>query len=78
LPVKQVKETKTEFDVILKSFGPKKLEVVRTVKELTSLGLRESMELVTNLGAVKKEVSKDEADMLKAKLEEAGAEVELK
>ncbi len=70
---------KTEFDVILKSAGAQKLQIVKLVKELTGLGLKEAKELVD---AAPKEVktgaSKEEAESLKAKLEEAGAEVELK
>jgi len=70
---------KTEFDVILKSAGAQKLKVVKTVKELTGLGLKEAKDLVDGApGAVKEGVSKDEAEGLKKALEEAGAEVELK
>ena len=70
---------KTEFDVILKSAGAQKLKVVKTVKELTGLGLKEAKDLVDSApGAVKEGVSKDEAEGLKKALEEAGAEVELK
>jgi large subunit ribosomal protein L7/L12 len=69
----------TEFTVILKSAGAKKLEVVKLVKDLTGLGLKEAKELVDGAPkAVKENVAKDEANTLKAKLEEAGAEVELK
>ncbi|MDI9606004.1 MAG: 50S ribosomal protein L7/L12 [Bacteroidota bacterium] len=72
-------EEKTAFDVILKSPGQAKLAVVKAVKELTGLGLKESKELVDNAPTeLKKGVTKDEADALKAQLEEAGAEVELK
>lgn len=72
-------EEKTEFDVILKSGGASKLAVVKLVKELTGLGLKESKELVDGAPAALKEaVSKDEADSLKSALEEAGAEVEIK
>ena len=71
-------EEKTAFDVILKSPGQAKLAVVKAVKELTGLGLKESKELVDNAPTeLKKGVTKDEADALKAQLEEAGAEVEL-
>jgi large subunit ribosomal protein L7/L12 len=74
-----VAEEQTEFDVILKAAGAQKLAVVKLVKELTSLGLKEAKELVDNApNAVKEGVSKDEADALKKALEEAGAEVELK
>lgn len=69
----------TEFDVILKSGGQSKLAVVKLVKELTGLGLKEAKELVDKAPApVKEKVSKEEAEQLKAQLEEAGAEVELK
>ncbi|MCQ2270725.1 MAG: 50S ribosomal protein L7/L12 [Bacteroidales bacterium] len=72
-------EEKTEFDVILKSAGANKLAVVKLVKELTSLGLKEAKELVDGAPkAVKEGVSKDEAEGLKKSLEEAGAEVEVK
>ncbi|PIP54438.1 MAG: 50S ribosomal protein L7/L12 [Bacteroidetes bacterium CG23_combo_of_CG06-09_8_20_14_all_32_9] len=70
---------KSQFDVILKSPGGAKLHVVKLVKELTGLGLKESKDLVDAAPkAVKESVSKEEAESLKAKLEEAGAEVELK
>ena len=70
---------KTTFDVILKSAGAAKLGVVKVVKELTGLGLKEAKELVDGAPkAVKEGVSKDEAESVKAKLEEAGATVELK
>jgi len=72
-------EEKTEFDVILKSAGGAKLQIVKLVKELTGLGLKEAKEVVDGAPKeLKTGVSKDEADALKAKLEEAGAEVELK
>ena len=72
-------EEQTAFDVILKTHGQSKLAVVKLVKELTSLGLKEAKELVDSAPkAVKEGVSKDEADALKAQLEEAGAEVEVK
>ena len=72
-------EEKTEFDVILKSAGGSKLAVVKLVKELTGLGLKEAKELVDSAPAPLKEgVAKDEAEGLKSSLEEAGAEVELK
>ena len=72
-------EEKTSFDVILKSAGAQKLAVVKLVKELTSLGLKEAKELVDGAPkAIKEGVSKDEANALKAQLEEAGAEVEVK
>ena len=72
-------EEKTSFDVILKDGGAQKLGVVKVVKELTGLGLKEAKELVDGAPkAVKEGVSKDEAESVKAKLEEAGATVELK
>ena len=72
-------EEKTSFDVILKSAGSAKLAVVKAVKELTGLGLKESKDLVDGAPSeIKKGVTKDEADALKKQLEEAGAEVELK
>ena len=72
-------EEQTEFDVILKSAGQAKLSVVKAVKELTGLGLKEAKELVDGApGPIKEGVSKDEAEGIKTSLEEAGAEVELK
>ena len=72
-------EEKTEFDVILKSAGQAKLQIVKVVKELTGLGLKEAKELVDGAPkAIKEKVSKAEAEDLKAKLEEAGGEVEVK
>lgn len=72
-------EEKSRFDVILKSAGQAKLGVVKLVKELTSLGLKEAKELVDAAPkAIKEGVSKDEANALKTQLEEAGAEVEIK
>ncbi|MDR1883777.1 MAG: 50S ribosomal protein L7/L12 [Prevotella sp.] len=72
-------EEKTSFDVILKAAGANKLQVVKAVKELTGLGLKEAKDLVDGApGELKKGVTKDEADALKKQLEEAGAEVELK
>ena len=69
----------TEFDVILKSAGAAKLAVVKLVKELTGLGLKEAKEIVDKAPApLKEKVSKEEANSLKTQLEEAGAEVELK
>jgi len=69
----------TEFDVILKAAGGAKLQVVKLVKELTGLGLKEAKEVVDSAPKeIKTGVTKDEADALKAKLEEAGAEVEVK
>jgi large subunit ribosomal protein L7/L12 len=69
----------TEFDVILKDAGASKLNVVKLVKELTGLGLKEAKEVVDAAPKpLKEKVSKEEADMLKSKLEEAGAVVEIK
>ncbi len=70
---------KTEFDVVLTSPGGAKLQVVKVVKEITGLGLKEAKALVDEAPkAIKEKVSKDEAESIKAKLEEAGAEVEIK
>ncbi len=72
-------EEQTEFDVILKAPGSSKLAVVKLVKELTSLGLKESKELVDGAPKpIKEGVTKDEAESLKKQLDEAGAEVEIK
>ena len=72
-------EEKTEFDVILKEAGAQKLAVVKAVKELTGLGLKEAKELVDGAPkAVKEGISKDEAEGLKKALEEVGAVIELK
>jgi len=70
---------KSSFDVILKAAGPNKLAIVKLVKDLTGLGLKEAKDVVDAAPkAVKEDVSKDEAEGLKKSLEEAGAEVELK
>ena len=72
-------EEQTEFDVILKSFGDKKINVIKEVRGITGLGLKEAKDLVEAGGkAVKEGVSKEEAETLKKQLEEAGAEVEVK
>jgi large subunit ribosomal protein L7/L12 len=71
-------EEQTEFDVVLKSSGEKKIQVIKVVRELTDLGLKEAKAVVDDLAAVKEKVSKEEADAMKAKLEEAGAVVEIK
>ncbi len=72
-------EEKTEFDVILTGAGEKKIQVIKVVREVTSLGLKEAKDLVDGAPkAVKEAVSKDEAEQIKAKLEEQGASVELK
>ncbi len=75
----EAQEEQTAFDVVLVAPGQSKLAVVKLVKELTSLGLKEAKELVdSHPKAIKEGVSKDEAEALKASLEEAGAEVEVK
>ncbi|PIV77840.1 MAG: 50S ribosomal protein L7/L12 [Rhodobacteraceae bacterium CG17_big_fil_post_rev_8_21_14_2_50_63_15] len=72
-------EEQTEFDVILKSAGQSKINVIKEVRAITGLGLKEAKDLVDAGGkAVKEQVSKSEADDIKAKLEAAGAEVEIK
>ena len=72
-------EEKTSFDVVLKSAGANKLQVVKKVKDVANLGLEEATEMVDNAPSVVKEgATKDEAEALKKELEEAGAEVELK
>jgi large subunit ribosomal protein L7/L12 len=72
-------EEKTSFDVVLSSAGDKKIQVIKVVREITSLGLKEAKELVdSSPKPVKTGVSKEEADELKAKLEEQGAIVEVK
>ena len=72
-------EEKSEFDVILANFGAKKLDVIKVVRELTGLGLKDAKDLVEAAPkAIKEGVSKDEADKVKAQLEEAGATVEIK
>jgi len=74
-----VVEEKTEFDVILKSFGSSKMNVIKAVRKITGLGLKESKELVESAPkAIKEAISKDDAEALKKELEEAGAEVEIK
>ena len=75
----EAEEEQTEFDVILKSAGASKINVIKEVRAITGLGLKEAKELVEAGGkAVKEQVSKDEAEDIKGKLEAAGAEVELK
>ncbi len=71
-------EEKTEFDVVLKSPGGQKLQVIKEVRAITGLGLKEAKELVEKGGVVKEAVAKEEAEQIKKKLEELGAEVELK
>ncbi len=78
-PAAEVAEEKTSFDVVLKSAGASKLAIVKAVKELAGLGLKEAKDIVDAAPATLKEgVSKDEAEALKKQLEELGAEVELK
>jgi large subunit ribosomal protein L7/L12 len=72
-------EEQTEFDVILQGVGDKKIQVIKVVREVTSLGLKEAKDLVDNApGVVKEQVSKEEAEQVKAKLEDQGATVVLK
>jgi len=72
-------EEQTEFDVILTNIGDKKIQVIKVVRELTGLGLKEAKDLVDNAPKpVKEKVSKEEAENIKAKLEEVGATVEIK
>ena len=72
-------EEQTEFNVILASFGEKKINVIKAIREVTSLGLKEAKDLVESAPATVKEgVSKDEAESIKKKLEEAGAQVDVK
>jgi large subunit ribosomal protein L7/L12 len=72
-------EEKTEFDVVLKTVGPKKINVIKVVREVTDLGLKEAKAVVDAApGEVKKAVSKEEAEEIKKKFEEVGAEVEIK
>jgi large subunit ribosomal protein L7/L12 len=72
-------EEKTEFDVVLKAAGEKKINVIKAVREVTSLGLKEAKDLVESAPATVKEgVSKDEAESIKKKFEEAGATIEIK
>ena len=72
-------EEKTEFDVVMTNFGASKLNVIKVVREITGLGLKEAKEMVEGVPAtVKSGVSKDEADKVAAQLKEAGAEVEIK
>jgi len=72
-------EEKTEFTVVLKEAGAKKIQVIKAVREVTTLGLKEAKDLVDNApGNIKEDVSKEEAEAIKKKLEEQGATVELK
>ena len=75
----EAEEEKDEFDVVLEGIGDKKIQVIKVVRELTSLGLKEAKELVDNApNTVKEAVTKEEAEQMKAKLEDVGATVELK
>ena len=78
-PAAAAEEEKSEFEVHIREIGPNKINVIKAVREVTSLGLREAKELVESApAAVKEAVPRDEADSVKAKLEEAGAVVEVK
>ena len=77
--VAAVEEEQTEFAVILKTVGDKKINVIKVVREITGLGLKEAKELVDNAPKpVKEKIAKDEAEAVKAKLEEVGAGIEIK
>lgn len=78
-PEAAAEEEKTEFDVMLTEIGSKKIQVIKVVREVTTLGLKEAKDVVDNAPSkVKEGVSKDEAEQIKTKLEEQGATVELK
>jgi len=78
-PAAEAAEEKTDFDVTLTSFGDKKIQVIKVVRELTGLGLKEAKDLVDGVPSVVKDgAQQEEADAMKAKLEEVGATVELK
>ena len=78
-PAAEAAAEKTEFDVVLASFGDEKIKVIKAVREITNLGLAEAKAKVEGIPcAIKEQVSKDEAEELKKKLEEVGAKVELK
>lgn len=78
-PAEEEAEEKTDFDIILKNVGPKKINVIKVVREVTDLGLKEAKAVVDAApGEVKKGVSKEEAEEIKKKFEEVGAEVEVK
>ena len=75
----EVAEEQTEFDVILTSAGASKINVIKAVREITGLGLKEAKEVVDNAPkAIKEKISKEDADSIKTKLEDAGASVEVK
>ena len=78
-PANEDAEEKTEFDVILSAIGDKKIQVIKAVREVTSLGLKEAKDLVdSSPKAIKEAISKDEAEDIKKKFEEVGATVEIK
>ncbi len=78
-PVEAPVEEKTEFDVVLREMGPQKIQVIKVVRELTGLGLKEAKEVVEGApSTIKTGITKDEANAAKAKLEEVGAVVEIK
>lgn len=78
-PAAEAAEAQTEFDVILASFGDKKVNVIKAVREITGLGLKEAKEMVEAAPKpIKEKVAKEEADAIKAKLEAEGASVEIK
>ena len=70
-------EEKTEFNVVLKSFGEKKIDVIKAVREFTSLGLAEAKALVESLGTIKEGAPKDEAEKIVARIKEAGGEADM-
>ncbi|MFC7061812.1 50S ribosomal protein L7/L12 [Halobacillus seohaensis] len=75
----EAEEEQTEFDVVLESAGSSKIKVVKAVREITGLGLKDAKDLVDNApGAIKEGVAKEEAEEMKSKLEEVGASIELK
>ncbi|SEB18840.1 large subunit ribosomal protein L7/L12 [Thalassobacillus cyri] len=75
----EAEEEQTEFDVVLESAGSSKIKVVKAVREITGLGLKDAKDLVDNApGAIKEGISKEDAEEIKGKLEEAGASVEVK
>ncbi len=77
-PAAAAEEEKTEFDVVIEDVGAKKIEVIKAIREITSLGLKEAKEMAENNQVVKTGVSKDEAASIAKKLEEAGAKVKVK
>lgn len=78
-PAEAAAEEQTEFDVVLTAVGDKKIQVIKVVRELTSLGLKEAKEVVDGCPSnIKESVTRDEAEAAKAKLEEVGAQIEIK